>query len=84
MRTLVPPAPMPAPERAPEPRVHELGRRIAAGQARAGRSRTRMFEDRGMELLSRAVDAACAIVYLLQFVEPRVVTEDTMRHGLAV
>src|SRR5918998_3591322 len=53
MRTLVPPAPVPAPERALEPRVRDLGRRIAAGQARAGRSRTRVLEDRGMELLSR-------------------------------
>jgi RHH-type proline utilization regulon transcriptional repressor/proline dehydrogenase/delta 1-pyrroline-5-carboxylate dehydrogenase len=53
MRTLVGPAPLPAPERALEPRVRELGRRIAAGQARAGRSRTRALEDRGMELLAR-------------------------------
>jgi RHH-type proline utilization regulon transcriptional repressor/proline dehydrogenase/delta 1-pyrroline-5-carboxylate dehydrogenase len=53
MRTLVPPAPVPAPERALEPRVREIGRRIAAGQANAGRSRTRVLEDRGMELLSR-------------------------------
>ena len=51
----------PRPHRAPrarsrarlEPRVRELGRRIAAGQARAGRSRARALEDRGMELLSR-------------------------------
>ena len=33
--------------------MRELGRRIAAGQATAGRSRTRALEDRGMELLSR-------------------------------
>ena len=33
--------------------MRELGRRIAAGQARAGRSRARALEDRGMELLSR-------------------------------
>jgi len=33
--------------------VRELGRQIAAGQARAGRSRARVLEDRGMELLSR-------------------------------
>ena len=33
--------------------MRELGRRIAAGQARAGRSRARVLEDRGMELLSR-------------------------------
>ena len=33
--------------------MRELGREIAAGQAAAGRSRTRVLEDRGMELLSR-------------------------------
>ena len=33
--------------------MRELGRQIAAGQARAGRSRARVLEDRGMELLSR-------------------------------
>jgi RHH-type proline utilization regulon transcriptional repressor/proline dehydrogenase/delta 1-pyrroline-5-carboxylate dehydrogenase len=33
--------------------VRRLGRRIAAGQAAAGRGRTRALEDRGMELLSR-------------------------------
>ena len=33
--------------------MRELGRRIAAGQAAAGRGRTRALEDRGMELLSR-------------------------------
>src|SRR5690349_21091338 len=36
-----------------EARVRALGRQIAAGQAKAGRSRTRVLEDRGMELLSR-------------------------------
>lgn len=33
--------------------MRALGRQIAAGQAKAGRSRTRVLEDRGMELLSR-------------------------------
>ena len=33
--------------------MRELGRRIAAGQAAAGRGRARALEDRGMELLSR-------------------------------
>src|SRR6478752_3065030 len=36
-----------------EARVRALGRQIAAGQATAGRSRSRALEDRGMELLSR-------------------------------
>src|SRR5918994_4086601 len=36
-----------------EARVRALGRQIAAGQAKAGRSRTRVLEDRGMEVLSR-------------------------------
>src|SRR4051812_42992068 len=58
MTTVAPP--VPAPGAAPFPavpdvelRVRELGRRIAAGQATAGRSRSRAAEDRGMELLSR-------------------------------
>src|SRR3954452_22530965 len=58
MTTVAPP--VPAPGAAPFPaapdleaRVRELGRRIAAGQATAGRSRSRALEDRGMELLSR-------------------------------
>src|SRR3954454_7171778 len=52
--------PVPAPGGAPSPaagereaRIRELGRRIAAGQATAGRRRLRALEDRGMELLSR-------------------------------
>jgi RHH-type proline utilization regulon transcriptional repressor/proline dehydrogenase/delta 1-pyrroline-5-carboxylate dehydrogenase len=49
MRTLVAPGPAPA----LEPRVREIGRRIAAAQARAGRSRARVLEDRGMEWLAR-------------------------------
>src|SRR4051794_14820498 len=54
MRTLLPPAPGSAPAGSDrEARVRELGRRIAAGQAAAGRGRTRALEDRGMELLSR-------------------------------
>lgn len=52
MRTLAPTAPASAPA-ALEPRVRELGRRIAAGQQAAGRGRARALEDRGMELLSR-------------------------------
>src|SRR3954468_8739508 len=53
-------APAPAPGAAPspaapdvEPRVRELGRQIAAGQATTGGSRSRALEDRGMELLAR-------------------------------
>jgi RHH-type proline utilization regulon transcriptional repressor/proline dehydrogenase/delta 1-pyrroline-5-carboxylate dehydrogenase len=54
MRTLLPPAPGSAAAGADrEQRVRALGRRIAAGQAAAGRGRTRALEDRGMELLSR-------------------------------
>jgi RHH-type proline utilization regulon transcriptional repressor/proline dehydrogenase/delta 1-pyrroline-5-carboxylate dehydrogenase len=54
MRTLLPPAPGSAPAGSDrERRVRELGRRIAAGQAAAGRGRTRALEDRGMELLAR-------------------------------
>src|SRR3954470_17446655 len=59
MTTVAPP--VPAPGAAPSPaagereaRIRELGRRIAAGQATAGRSRSRALEGRGMELLSRA------------------------------
>src|SRR3954468_3887315 len=58
MTTVAPP--VPAPGAAPSPaapnveaRVRELGRRIAAGQATAGRSLSSRAEDRGMELLSR-------------------------------
>src|SRR3954471_4672642 len=58
MTTVAPP--VPAPGAAPSPaaidleaRVQGLGRQIAAGQATAGRSRSRAAEDRGMELLSR-------------------------------
>jgi proline dehydrogenase len=51
---LAPPAPGAPPTLADrELRVRELGRRIAAGQTAAGRGRTRVLEDRGMELLSR-------------------------------
>jgi proline dehydrogenase len=54
MRTLLPPAPGSAPaDFDREHRVRALGRQIAAGQAAAGRGRTRALEDRGMELLSR-------------------------------
>src|SRR5690242_870324 len=54
MRTLLPPAPGSAPAGSDrEARVRALGRQIAAGQAAAGRGRTRALEDRGMELLSR-------------------------------
>src|SRR3954470_24266104 len=54
MTTVAAPVPAPSPAtRDLEPRVHELGRRIAAGQATAGRSRARALEDRAMELLSR-------------------------------
>src|SRR4051812_45141644 len=58
MTTVAPP--VPAPGAAPSPaagereaRIRELGRRIAAGQATAGRSRSRALEDRGMERLAR-------------------------------
>src|ERR1700754_3178907 len=58
MTTVAPP--VPAPGAAPSPavpdvelRVRELGKQIAAGQATAGRSRSRAVEDRGMELLAR-------------------------------
>jgi RHH-type proline utilization regulon transcriptional repressor/proline dehydrogenase/delta 1-pyrroline-5-carboxylate dehydrogenase len=50
MTTVAPPLPAPADL---EARVRQLGRRIAARQATAGRSRSRALEDRGMELLSR-------------------------------
>src|SRR3954447_4440036 len=54
MTTVAPPVPAPSPAAAAlEARVRELGRRIAAGQAAPGRSRSRAAEDRGMELLSR-------------------------------
>src|SRR3954470_22565651 len=54
MTTVAPPVPAPSPAAADiEPRVRELGRRIAAGQATTGGSRSRALEDRGMELLAR-------------------------------
>ncbi|HET6551125.1 MAG TPA: proline dehydrogenase family protein, partial [Solirubrobacter sp.] len=57
MTTVAPPAPAPgaapSPAATDEARVRALGRRIAAGQATAGRGRARALEDRGMELLSR-------------------------------
>src|SRR5829696_7789351 len=54
MTIVAPPAAAPAsPAPDIERRVHALGRQILAGQAKAGRSRTRALEDRGMELLSR-------------------------------
>jgi proline dehydrogenase len=54
MRTLLPPAPGSAAAGSDrEAQVRAIGRRIAAGQAAAGRGRARVLEDRGMELLSR-------------------------------
>jgi RHH-type proline utilization regulon transcriptional repressor/proline dehydrogenase/delta 1-pyrroline-5-carboxylate dehydrogenase len=44
-----------------ESRVRVLGRRIAAGQATAGRSRARALEDRGMELLARDPQLRAAV-----------------------
>src|SRR3954466_4074365 len=66
MTTVAPPLPVPA--RALdglEPRVRDLGRRIAAGPATAGRSRARTFEDRGMELLSRDPQLRAALFRLV-------------------
>src|SRR5262245_56777806 len=66
MTTVAPPLPVPA--RALdglEPRVRELGRRIAAGQATAGRSRARALEDRAMELLSRDPQLRAALFRLV-------------------
>src|SRR4051812_30661403 len=66
MTTVAPPVPVPA--RALdglEPRVRELGRRIAAGQATAGRSRARALEDRAMELLSRDPQLRAALFRLV-------------------
>src|SRR3954451_7133165 len=70
MTTVAPP--VPAPGAAPSPaaadleaRVRELGRQIAAGQATAGRSRSRAAEDRGMELLSREPALRAALFRLV-------------------
>src|SRR3954454_14732034 len=66
MTTVAPPLPVSA--RALdglEPRVRDLGRRIAAGQATAGRSRARVLEDRGMELLSRDPQLRAALFRLV-------------------
>src|SRR3954466_15192574 len=66
MTTVAPPLPVPA--RALdglEPRVRDLGRRIAAGPATAGRSRARVFEDRGMELLARDPQLRAALFRLV-------------------
>src|ERR1700754_1538908 len=66
MTTVAPPAPAPSPAAADiEPRVRELGRRIAAGQATAGRTRARVLEDRGMELLSRDPQLRAALFRLV-------------------
>ena len=67
MTTVAPPAPAPGAAPSPaapelEPRVRELGRRIAAGQATAGRSRARALEDRGMELLGARPAAPRGVV----------------------
>src|SRR3954468_1187506 len=70
MTTVAPP--VPAPGAAPSPaaidleaRVQGLGRQIAAGQATAGRSRSRAAEDRGMELLSREPALRAALFRLV-------------------
>src|SRR3954454_21130883 len=70
MTTVAPP--VPAPGAAPSPaadeleaRVHELGRRIAAGQATARRSRARALEDRAMELLARDPQLRAALFRLV-------------------
>src|SRR3954449_7027236 len=70
MMTVAPP--VPAPGAAPSPavpeleaQVRELGRRIAAGQATAGRSRSRRLEDRGVELLARDPQLRAALFRLV-------------------
>jgi proline dehydrogenase len=68
MTTLAPPAA--APDAAPkhvslEPQVRELGRRIAAEQARAPRGAGRALEDRGMELLARDPQLRAALFRLV-------------------
>jgi RHH-type proline utilization regulon transcriptional repressor/proline dehydrogenase/delta 1-pyrroline-5-carboxylate dehydrogenase len=68
MTTVAPPASAPvASSSAPElePRVRVLGRRIAAGQATAGRSRARALEDRGLELLARDPQLRAALFRLV-------------------
>ncbi|MBE2314459.1 proline dehydrogenase family protein [Solirubrobacter sp. CPCC 204708] len=53
MTIVAPPAAAPSSTPPEEARVRALGRQIAAGQAKAGRTRTRALEDRGMEWLAR-------------------------------
>src|SRR3954471_4488274 len=70
MTTVAPPVPAPGASPSPaaadlESRVRELGRQIAAGQATAGRSRSRAAEDRGMELLSREPALRAALFRLV-------------------
>src|SRR3954467_1099866 len=66
MTTVAPPLPLPARAlNGLEPRVRELGRRIAAGPATAGPRRARVLEDRGMELLSRDPQLRAALFRLV-------------------
>src|SRR3954451_19365817 len=85
MTTVAPP--VPAPGAAPSPavpdvevRVRELGRRIAAGQATAGRSRSRAVEDRGMELLARDPALRAALFRLVDVAPACADRRDLARH----
>src|SRR6186997_2567398 len=79
MMTVASPVPVPA---APdlEPRVRELGRRIAAAQATAGRSRARVLEDRGMELLARDPALRAALFRLVDVAPACVGRRDLAAH----
>src|SRR3954467_4649564 len=85
MTTVAPPAPAPGAAPSPaapdiEPRVRELGRRIAAGQATGGRSRSRAFEDRGMELLARDPALRAALFRLVDVAPACADRRDLARH----
>src|SRR3954466_6526473 len=90
MTTVAPP--VPAPGAAPSPAaaglegrgralgVGELGRQIAAGQATAGRSRSRAVEDRGMELLARDPALRAALFRLVDVAPACADRRDLARH----
>src|SRR6476619_1821092 len=81
MRTLLPPAPGSAPAGPDrEARVRALGREIAAGQAAAGRGRSRALEDRGMELLARDPALRAALFRLVDVAPACADRRDLARH----
>src|SRR5215218_11125255 len=82
MAIVAPPTAAPAQPAPPdvEARVRALGRQIAAGQAKAGRSRSRALEDRGMELLARDPALRAALFRLVDVAPACADRRDLARH----